>query len=146
MMSTVPAGFRALPLSISQLSLATVLKCGQSFRWYIYPLPLPSGDETSAAPTHEYRFCLRDRLVCLRQSPDALFYKSVFPPSVKTTFDEAERDAETLAWVQDYFQLNVDLDQLYADWSTRDAVFKGIKDRFSGIRMLRQDPWENLLS
>ncbi|KAF7973402.1 hypothetical protein HWV62_15193 [Athelia sp. TMB] len=55
-------------------------------------------------------------------------------------------DAETLAWLRDYFQLDIDLMKLYDDWSTRDPVFRKLRDRFSGIRMLRQDPWENLVS
>ena len=139
---TVPLGFRALPLPLAQLSLAAVLKCGQSFRWSIYPLhaALPSD------PSHEYRLCLQDRVVCLRQSPDTLFYRSVFqdltvPPEV-----EAARDHQTLLWLKDYFQLDVDLVRLYDEWSAKDPVFARFKERFEGIRMLRQDPWENLIS
>ncbi|KAI0819521.1 DNA glycosylase [Trametes gibbosa] len=145
MTTSIPGGFRALPLPLAQLSLAAVLKCGQSFRWNIFPLhdpAQPSGD--SDAPTHEYRLCLRDRVVCLRQSPDHIFYRSVFPP---TASDETEtRHAETVAWIQDYFQLDIDLVNLYRQWSIADPVFCRIQDRFEGIRMLRQDPFENLIS
>ena len=144
----VPAGFSALPLSISQLSLAAVLRCGQSFRWGIFPLH-PDGDAGYAElslPTHEYRLCLRDRVVCLRQSADALFYRSVFPPSVQTSPGAESRDRETLLWLQDYFQLDVDLIKLYQEWSGRDPVFCSLKERFGGVRMLRQDPFENLVS
>ena len=138
-----PNGFHALPLPLAQLSLQAVLKCGQSFRWSIYPLrmALPSD------PSHEYRLCLRDRVVCLRQSPDTLFYRAVFPddspvsPELKTT-----RDLETLLWLRDYFQLDVDLVMLYDEWSEKDPVFAKLKGRFEGIRVLRQDPWENLIS
>jgi N-glycosylase/DNA lyase len=89
---------------------------------------------------------LQDRVVCLRQSPDTLFYRSVFPdspvpPELKTT-----RDAETLLWLRDYFQLDVDLVMLYNEWSEKDPVFAKLRGRFEGIRMLRQDPWENLIS
>ncbi|KAI0293100.1 DNA glycosylase [Russula brevipes] len=129
-----PLGFRALPLPLAQLSLAAVLKCGQSFRWSVYPLraALPSD------PSHEYRLCLQDRVVCLRQSPDTLFYRSVFPDPSASSEVEAARDAETLLWLDDYFQLDVDLAKLYNEWSERIP--------FEGIRMLRQDPWENLIS
>ncbi|EJF66066.1 DNA glycosylase [Dichomitus squalens LYAD-421 SS1] len=141
----VPAGFRALPLPLAQLSLAAVLKCGQSFRWSIFPLDVPSNSALGTnSPTHEYRLCLRDRVVCLRQSPDTLFYRSVFPPLVSE--DEETREAGTLAWIRDYFQLNVDLVDLYRQWSLADPIFKRIQDRFEGIRMLRQDPFENLIS
>lgn len=144
MASPIPAGFRALPLAAVQLSLAAVLKCGQSFRWTCYPLPSSSGTESS--PTHEYRLCLRDRVVCLRQSSDYLFYRSVFPGKHLSAEREAVSDEETLSWLKDYFQLDVDLVKLYDQWSDRDQVFNKLKSRFSGIRVLRQDPWENLVS
>ncbi|KAM5534072.1 hypothetical protein V8D89_012253 [Ganoderma adspersum] len=141
----VPAGFQALPLPIAQLSLAAVLKCGQSFRWNIFPLQIPGHTPVQRDdPTHEYRLCLRDRVVCLRQSRDALFYRSLFPPTVSG--DQGQREAETLAWIRDYFQLDIDLVGLYRQWSTADPVFNRIQDRFEGIRMLRQDPFENLIS
>ena len=59
---------------------------------------------------------------------------------------EKARDAETLAWLKDYFQLEVDLIALYNQWSELDPVFGRLRSRFAGIRMLRQDPWENLVS
>lgn len=140
-----PTGFQALPLPIAQLSLAAVLKCGQSFRWNIFPLQIPSHTPVHHDhPTHEYRLCLRDRVVCLRQSRDVLFYRSLFSPSVSG--DQGQREAETLAWIRDYFQLDIDLVDLYRQWSTADPVFNRIQDRFEGIRMLRQDPFENLIS
>ncbi|KAI0748560.1 DNA glycosylase [Daedaleopsis nitida] len=144
MSSVIPAGFRTLPLPLAQLSLAAVLKCGQSFRWNIFPLLPPGHTASPTSPTHEYRLCLRDRVVCLRQSSDALFYRSVFPPSVSD--DPETRDAETLAWIRDYFQLDIDLVDLYRQWSAADPVFHKLRDRFVGIRMLRQDPFENLIS
>jgi len=51
-----------------------------------------------------------------------------------------------LVWLRDYFQLDVDLVKLYDTWSDMDPVFLRLRDRFVGIRMLRQDPWENLIS
>jgi N-glycosylase/DNA lyase len=139
---TVPLGFHALPLPLAQLSLAAVLKCGQSFRWSMYPLhaTLPSD------PSHEYRLCLQDRVVCLRQSPDTLFYRSVFADSSVPPEVESARDKETLLWLKDYFQLDVDLVKLYNEWSEKDLVFSRFRGRFEGIRVLRQDPWENLIS
>lgn len=140
---TVPTGFRSLPLPLVQLSLSAVLKCGQSFRWTSYPIP-PIGDP-SAPPAYEYRFCLRDRVVCLRQSSEALFYRSVFPDELLDLAQADTREEETLLWLKDYFQLDVDLVELYDEWSERDPVFRNVQSRFPGIRMLRQDPWENLV-
>lgn len=143
---SVPAGFRALPLPIVQLSLAAVLKCGQSFRWSIFSLSPSQVPVDESTPTHEYRFCLRDRVVCLRQNHQTLFYRSVFSEPPASPTQEALKDAETLTWLRDYFQLDIDLSELYEEWSNRDPVFNKLRSRFSGIRMLRQDPWENLVS
>ena len=131
--------FHSIPLPIFQLSLAAVLKCGQSFRWSILT-PVKS-----TTPV-EYRLCLKDRVVCLRQSSDTLFYRSVFPGPQPPPHNFAEREAETLAWLRDYFQLDIDLAALYKQWAESDPVFAKFQERFEGIRMLRQDPWENLIS
>jgi N-glycosylase/DNA lyase len=140
--------FREIPLSLSQLSLAAVLQCGQSFRWSIFPLAVSAGQGETAPPgqpSHEYRLCLRDRVICLRQSQEALLWNAVFP-SVLAPEESVKRDGETLEWINDYFQLDVDLKELYRTWSERDPIFHGLQERFSGIRILRQDPWENLIS
>ena len=121
-----------------------MLKCGQSFRWNIFPLQIPRHSTVHHDhPSHEYRLCLRDRVVCARQSRDVLFYRSLFPPSVSG--GQSKREAETLAWIRDYFQLDIDLMDLYRQWSTADPVFNRIQDQFEGIRMLKQDPFENLI-
>ncbi|EKM55511.1 uncharacterized protein PHACADRAFT_96257 [Phanerochaete carnosa HHB-10118-sp] len=145
--ATLASGFRKLPLSLAQLSLVAVLQCGQSFRWSVFPLTqgVPEVGTDTATPTHEYRFCLQDRVVCLRQTSDALYYRSVCPPSSELLDDET-REARTLSWIRDYFQLDNDLLELYEEWSGRDPVFRNLRLRFSGIRMLRQDPFECLLS
>ncbi|TCD66017.1 8-oxoguanine glycosylase ogg1 [Steccherinum ochraceum] len=146
MIISIPVGFRALPLPVAQLSLAAVLQCGQSFRWSVFPLPYPDFSVNPDAPRHEYRVCLRDRVVCLRQTPDTLFYRAVYPSPSLDPKEEANKDAETLSWIRDYFQLDVDLLDLYSQWSKLDPVFHKLKDRFEGIRVLRQDPFECLLS
>lgn len=147
------AGFKSIPLLPVQLSLATVLKCGQSFRWSILTSPsnneepCPAGDSsTSQIPSVEYRLCLKDRVVCLRQSPDALYYRNAFPDPQPLPTELPTREAETLEWLKDYFQLDIDLFSLYKQWSSQDKVFAKFQYRFQGIRMLRQDPWENLVS
>lgn len=139
----IPAGFQALPLPIVQLSLAAVLKCGQSFRWSTIPL---ATEGVSLGSTHEYRLCLRDRVVCLRQTSETLFYRAVFPEPQPSLAHSPLREAETLLWLNDYFQLEVDLEQLYEKWAAQDKVFDRLRGRFEGIRILRQDPWENLIS
>jgi len=144
-MST-PAGFLALPLPIAQLSLDAVLRCGQSFRWFAYPLFSAADSPNFNEPKHEYRFALQDRVVCLRQSPTHLFYRSIYPDHAKDASQDLG-DTSTLTWIHEYFQLDVDLVKLYSEWSSRDEVFRRtVNARFTGIRILRQDPWENVAS
>jgi len=143
-------GFKSIPLSLAQLSLAVVLKCGQSFRWSIIKSPTTEVQQTTGAEdSHlcvEYRLCLKDRVICLRQSPDTLFYRSVFPDPQPPPAKLVLREAETLEWLKDYFQLNIDLVSLYKQWAEKDEVFARFQNRFVGIRILRQDPWENVVS
>ncbi|XP_005095305.2 N-glycosylase/DNA lyase [Aplysia californica] len=55
-------------------------------------------------------------------------------------------DSSTKAILRDYFQLDTNLDQLYSEWSSKDDHFKKVASSFRGIRILRQDPVENLVS
>jgi N-glycosylase/DNA lyase len=133
-LASVPAGFKALPLSVAHLTLPVVLKCGQSFRW-------------SKVIDHdsqiEWRLTLSDRVVCLRQTPNTLYYRAVFAVEEHAARDNAHDT--TLTWLKDYFQLEVDLVNLFS--TVDDSVFQNALSRFEGaIRMLRQDPWETLIS
>ncbi|CAO3635440.1 unnamed protein product [Cunninghamella echinulata] len=48
--------------------------------------------------------------------------------------------------LRDYFQLDfLSLETCYEDWGQKDKNFKKKSIHFQGIRMLRQDPWENLI-
>ena len=42
--------------------------------------------------------------------------------------------------------MQVELAPLYDLWSSADPVFKSLADRYTGVRMLRQEPTENILS
>uniref|UniRef100_A0A2C9K4U0 N-glycosylase/DNA lyase n=1 Tax=Biomphalaria glabrata TaxID=6526 RepID=A0A2C9K4U0_BIOGL len=48
--------------------------------------------------------------------------------------------------LHNYFQLGVDLRQLYKSWASKDPYFNQVASNFYGIRILRQDPVENLFS
>lgn len=48
--------------------------------------------------------------------------------------------------LKDYFQLDIDLERLYARWCGADENFKTVASRLPGVRILRQDPVENLFS
>jgi N-glycosylase/DNA lyase len=46
----------------------------------------------------------------------------------------------------EYFRLEVSLEQLYSNWSKSDENFAQISPKFPGVRILRQNPTENLFS
>ena len=62
-------------------------------------------------------------------------------------FDQCENMlADDDAVLKDYFQLDVNLRDLYNRWSKVDANFEKISKQFEGIRILRQDPVECLFA
>jgi N-glycosylase/DNA lyase len=91
------------------------------------------------------------RVVCLRQTDAAIFYTAVYPPSSPDTWDTDRRSGTTKRWLDDYFQLTryPDLGELYGDWRKRDPAFFATVELGSGstgVRVLRQDPWECLVA
>ncbi|KAI5305743.1 8-oxoguanine glycosylase ogg1 [Ascosphaera pollenicola] len=132
--------WKKLSLDLAELSINTTLRCGQSFRW-----------RTSAEG--EWSCALDGRIVSLRQDSKHLHYRAGFPiessKSISTAGSSAQhcsRTDDTEALLRHYFALNVDLSALYRKWSASDANFKEKAPRFTGVRILRQDAWETLVS
>ncbi|ORY23036.1 putative purine-specific oxidized base lesion DNA N-glycosylase [Naematelia encephala] len=140
-----PLGWSSIPLSPLDLTIANTLPVGQSFLWHRRLL------EDPGQPSEEFSRAVDDppRVVCLRQSATTLYYTAIHP-----TDQAAERDLQsnsTKRWLSDYFQLDryPDLSQLYADWRNRDPGLFGkveLDGRATGVRVLRQDPWECLVA
>ncbi|KAL7274705.1 8-oxoguanine glycosylase ogg1 [Rhizina undulata] len=141
-MTAPRAQWRKLPISVNELCIATVLRCGQSFRWK------NAGDEWSCA--------LNGRILTLRQDSTHLHYRAIFPSSASPSpapdsdilsfSDDDKENDTTAALLHDYFNLSVNLTSLYAHWSAVDPNFSLKAPKFAGVRMLRQDPWENVIS
>ncbi|KAJ3160854.1 8-oxoguanine glycosylase ogg1 [Geranomyces michiganensis] len=106
------------------LQLKPTLNGGQSFRWR------PTGDG-------EWTSVLKGRIISLRQA--SIDADVQFKSHHRGCVDEAR------AILFDYFQLGVDLKALYARWN-QDVNFQKKAGTFSGIRVLRQDPTENVFS
>lgn len=97
----------------------------------------------------EWSLCLADRVVLLRQDEERsyLYHRTVLPDLVAaaaTPSDLQHVEGVTAAWLADYLNMQVPLDELYEEWSAKDDVFKRFAKRFAGVRMLKQDPWECL--
>jgi len=121
----------SIPLTPVHLTLANTLPVGQSFLWHRH-------DQT-------YSRAINDppRVVFLRQSLTHLEYAAVHP-------DASDADPElTKKWIDDYFQLQYNLPQLYTEWRLRDPGLFARTEldvRAIGVRVLRQDPWETLIA
>ncbi|KAG0256222.1 8-oxoguanine glycosylase ogg1 [Mortierella polycephala] len=153
--SASPTHVRSMPwvslrIPRSELDLSTTLKCGQSFRWHREHRECSSG--VISPPTWS---CVLDhRLWCLRETEDGIQFKTFRPLPTPPSADKLvalDKD-ESSQWMdqdkeflRDYFQLDVPLTELYTKWSKADANFKTKAPLFPGVRILRQDPVENLV-
>ncbi|XP_072305807.1 N-glycosylase/DNA lyase [Eucyclogobius newberryi] len=143
--------WRSLEMVRSELRLELTLACGQSFRW------------RETAEGH-WTGVMGGRVWTLTQLDNKLWYyvyenqqdrihrkwtEEESEPETKYIGDvkaDAQTYSEEERLLKDYFQLNINLEELYKDWGERDTHFKKLADTFSGVRMLRQDPTECLFS
>ncbi|CAJ1084944.1 N-glycosylase/DNA lyase [Xyrichtys novacula] len=161
--------WKSLACKKSELRLDLTLACGQTFRWKETAechwtgvmggrvWTLTQTDDTVwyyVYNTHEEQREKRDRVRGAGGDPSQLENKPCksFKGAVRkieeeplpvTALKNTEEEEELL---RDYFQLNVQLGDLYKEWGAADPHFKGIADIFTGVRMLRQDPTECLFS
>jgi hypothetical protein len=83
-------------------------------------------------------------------SGSGIYYRSLYNYSLTpTSFIADLKHDTTLSFLKSYFQLDVSLKPLYGSWST-DRVFamklKEAGGRLDGMRVLKQDPFETLIS
>lgn len=141
-----------------QLNLDVTLRCGQSFRW-------KKNDQG------EWLSTFANKVWVLKQDPEgSILYKVLesngtavassngCPPlpkraSRKRKVDDGlsegqvERRSESHEQLlRDYFQMDVDLEKLYEQWSAADEIFRDTAVALPGIRILRQDPFEALMA
>ena len=122
--------WRPLGLDARELRLGHTLPTGQSFGWRKVAL----GD--AADGPVEYRGVLGDAAVALREAPDgATEWRAA-----------AAREADAFARLSDYFRADVSFADLYEAWGAADARLAAVAPAVAGVRVLRQDPFECLIS
>lgn len=135
---TVDIVWRSFPLTSKELSLARVLRCGQTFRW--------------KNVNDVWRFTTKDKVILLKQIEGKIEYScgGVSGDKLGSCSSDAVLNS-VLAFITDYFNLSVRLTSLYEDWVSIENKYLGSSKTtsfsfFPGIRMLRQDPWETVVS
>ncbi|KAJ5099313.1 N-glycosylase/DNA lyase [Penicillium argentinense] len=132
----------------------------------LYNWKLTIGRWQSVPESEEWRCVLYGRLLCLKQDSEYLYYRTCSSPSPSTpplsdlpsqeqvdtggkksiANSGKSQDDQILSIIKHYLNLSSNLSELYARWSAQDPNFKKKGAQFSGIRILRQDPWEALIS
>jgi len=115
-----PQGFKEIKLDLAKtpLNLDYTLTCGQAFRWENL--------------NGWWRGVLCETVVKIRQTDKALRFQ---------TYPE-ETDS---AFLCSYFRLDDDLPRIYSRIRKDRYVSEAVK-KFHGLRLMRQDPWECLIS
>ncbi|XP_075370547.1 N-glycosylase/DNA lyase isoform X2 [Mycteria americana] len=132
--SACPSLWRCLPCPPAELRLDLVLSSGQTFRWR----------ESSPGA---WTGVLGGRVWTLRQERERLWYTVYGEERAgRPAGAEEPGGAETDRILRDYFQLDVGLPALYRAWGAADPLFRKVAGDFPGVRVLRQDPVECLLS
>ncbi len=101
------------------LNLDLTFTCGQAFRW-------------QRQPDGFWHGVVRDKLVKLAVQDGYLLWR---------TFPEDDSGL-----VENYLRLSDDVKAVYGELSSRDSHLASLIERFYGLRLLRQDPTETLLS
>lgn len=146
--------WKSIRCSPTVLDIGIVLNCGQSFRW-----KLLDGYWIGVYRRKVWKLKQENNLLWYtvlnnaqkntrKRTSDVICRKKsktdVNIVKVVTGHEQECSDEEDI--LRDYFQLDVDLPRLCNNWSKLDPHFAEIHVRFPGVRMLRQDPIENLFS
>ena len=107
-----------LDLLTTPFNLNYTLTCGQTFRWERH--------------NNWWHGVTRETLVKIRQRDDLLQFQT-FPENVGDIF------------IWSYFRLDDDLPHIYSRIEKDRHIRKAVK-KFRGLRLMRQDPWECLIS
>jgi len=120
-----PTPWLPLGLSAGELRLAHTLTTGQAFGW------ARSGDEA-------YVGCVGRFGVRLREHPRTRACEWRAAPG--------DDRAAVEAALADYFRSSTSFASLAAEWGAADARLAAVAERLEGVRVLRQPPWECLVS
>ncbi|XP_068623607.1 N-glycosylase/DNA lyase [Battus philenor] len=121
-----------------ELQLFGTLNGGQSFRW------------THDKDADEWTGVFNKTVWKLKQLDDCLQYQvvgSLWNQQTEHDLNKSENnEGKFEQLLKQYFRLELNLAKYYKEWSDKDELFKTACKQFYGIRMLAQEPVENLFS
>ncbi len=118
-MTVAQIRWKRIEVDPTEVCLNKVLRCGQTFRWKCI-------DQI-------WSCSIKNRILLLKQDRKGIIYSSI--PHMP----------DTASVLKEYLQLDVDVSSLYKQWCAKDKHFLKNSSHFRGIRILCQDPWENLI-
>ncbi|KAE8742455.1 hypothetical protein FOCC_FOCC012009 [Frankliniella occidentalis] len=141
------AVWRTLECSYKDLQLLLTLSGGQCFRWQ-------KNDDG------EWTGIFAERIWTLKQTDENILYQVQYAATSaaketkkirnKAVASQKNNEASLLKTdeelLRNYLRLDVSLDEMYLKWSKNDPNFKEVAAKFYGVRMLRQEPVENIFS
>ena len=86
-----------------------------------------------------WRGVISDEVIDLKTDSADTSFRRITPRDSRTS-------AEVASWLRDYFQLSTPLSPLYKIWAAADARFSGLATCVPGMRVIRQEPLECLVS
>lgn len=142
-----------------ELQLVGTLNGGQSFRWAktiwlfclygqirtIYTFTCISFRWKHNEDTGDWVGVFAKTTWKVRQSGDCLEYK-ILGSLLEKPLGKTSQETMFKKLLEDYFRLDVKLAEYYKSWAEKDSLFKSCCEQFYGIRMLNQEPVENLFS
>ena len=153
--------FVDLEVPPAELRPSKTLTTGQCFHWtVVHPTQKTEDPTASAWGTHdatEWIGTLRLRLfdsnesvvLVVRELPDTTLYRLLATTrdnTARSTVTEDEEKKELHRAILEYFQLEVGMVDLYEEWSESCQRLSKIAKCIPGVRIIRQDPWECLIS
>lgn len=138
-----------LACPISELQLNITLQCGQSFRW----CEISSGKWRGVIGQEVWTLSQDDSHIhyCIYPSCRKIGNQEQFrlipkQKKIRTSYKLNTSQQNYDAVLKDYFQLDFSLKKMYSDWKAADSNFSRVCSKFPGVRILNQDPVENVFS
>jgi N-glycosylase/DNA lyase len=126
MKKLIPGSWKKLNVTPKELRLEVTLLCGQVFHWKQVP-----------EQKNHFIGVLETEIVELKQSEDNVFYRN---------FNEEKEKEISEDFFHQYFNFKISCEELHKKFSENDALFGKIAPYFPGLRVIKQDPFECLIS